>query len=148
MIKRSGVEVKPSRTTHDGVKLNQIAKETIEIIQSGNYTSESVIDISKEINSSIDGSIYYAGEISISIGESVPIQAVIEVTNETTAQAAVRLCSKSNLVALNFASARNPGGGFLSGAIAQEEDLCRCSALYGGLKKHPKFYPKKIPILV
>lgn len=31
---------------------------------------------------------------------------------------------------LNFASAKNPGGGFLRGAKSQEEDLARCSALY------------------
>jgi len=31
---------------------------------------------------------------------------------------------------LNFASARNPGGGFLSGSSSQEETLAKCSALY------------------
>jgi uncharacterized protein (TIGR02452 family) len=42
-------------------------------------------------------------------------------------------------VALNFASATHPGGGFLSGARAQEEYLARSSGLYACLKDNPMY---------
>jgi uncharacterized protein (TIGR02452 family) len=42
-------------------------------------------------------------------------------------------------VALNFASATSPGGGFLSGARAQEECLARCSGLYACLADNPMY---------
>jgi uncharacterized protein (TIGR02452 family) len=41
---------------------------------------------------------------------------------------------------LNFASARNPGGGFQNGSQAQEESLARSSALYPSLREAPDFY--------
>jgi uncharacterized protein (TIGR02452 family) len=67
----------------------------------------------------------------------------IEVTDETTQAAAHRLVSLEggpDLVLLNFASARNPGGGFIKGAKAQEEDLARCSGLYPCLLTQPEYY--------
>ncbi len=144
MIKRNGVEIMNART-----KNVSIAKETLEVIKSKKYTSPSgnIVDITNELDSAMTRTIYYEGNSLIgSLPDQAPIHCSIEVTNETTAQAAVRLqgLGKTNLVALNFASARNQGGGFLAGAIAQEEDLCRASGLYGCLKRKPLFYNANI----
>lgn len=139
MIKRDGVEVMNART-----KNVSIAKETVEISKKKRYRSLSgkVVDIADLQNFAMENTIYYPGDSSPTFREPAPIHAQIEVTNETTAQAAVRLLAdgKTDLVALNFASARNQGGGFLAGAIAQEEDLCRASGLYACLKTKPLFY--------
>src|SRR5262249_48342696 len=64
----------------------------------------------------------------------------IHVTNETTLGASLRLveCGLRPL-ALNFANGIHPGGGFLHGARAQEEGLCRSSALYHTLVGDPMY---------
>jgi uncharacterized protein (TIGR02452 family) len=63
-----------------------------------------------------------------------------EVVNGTTLAAARRLAAEGKRpVALNFASAKRPGGGFLSGAIAQEESIARASALFACLDRQPMY---------
>lgn len=65
-----------------------------------------------------------------------------EVTNETTLNAARRLYDANigEVLALNFASARNPGGGVLTGASAQEESIARASGLYPCLLEASEYY--------
>lgn len=67
----------------------------------------------------------------------------ITVTGETTFAAARRLIVAEGITdvcCLNFASAKNPGGGFLGGAQAQEEALSRASGLYLCLKSKQTMY--------
>jgi len=64
----------------------------------------------------------------------------VQVTNETTLGASRRLVERGfQPLALNFANGIHPGGGFLSGARAQEEVLCRSSALYQTLVGDPMY---------
>ena len=66
----------------------------------------------------------------------------IEVVEGTTGDTGRRLAAEveGRVAILNFASAKNAGGGYKRGTKAQEEDLCRCSLLYHALKEQPGYY--------
>jgi len=67
-------------------------------------------------------------------------ETIVQVTNETTLGASFRLVKRGlRPIALNFANGVQPGGGFLMGATAQEEVLCRSSALYRTLIGDPMY---------
>jgi uncharacterized protein (TIGR02452 family) len=69
-----------------------------------------------------------------------PTDTQVQVANQTTLEAACGLVNKGlNVLALNFANGVNPGGGFLHGARAQEEVLCRSSVLYLTLRGDPMY---------
>ena len=68
---------------------------------------------------------------------------LVEFMDETSTEALVRLRKENpdfKICILNFASAIHAGGGFLSGALAQEEQISRSSNLVRGLKTQPAFY--------
>lgn len=139
MIKKNGVALMNARTNNVAV-----GKETLAIVKEGNYLTRSsvIVDFSSDLDKAVEGTILYKDEPQTQIKKT---EAKIEVTPETTGQAARRYCDAGkDIVVLNFASARNPGGGFLAGALAQEEDLCRCSALYTCIKTKPIFYNENI----
>jgi uncharacterized protein (TIGR02452 family) len=121
-----------------------LAQETVDILSKGHYTAPSgrVIDIAAELERAVSGSRLYRGDDFPGELKSVGHhQTFIEVTSETTLEAARRVASTdSNPLCLNYASARNPGGGFLSGAQAQEESLARSSGLYPCIVQMAEMY--------
>lgn len=64
----------------------------------------------------------------------------VRVANETTLGASLQFVqSGMRPLALNFANGIQPGGGFLGGARAQEEVLCRSSTLHQTLVDDPMY---------
>jgi uncharacterized protein (TIGR02452 family) len=116
--------------------------ETVDILRAGFYVAPSGgrVELQSLVARAIEGTRTYPPDAAVPAPMTGQFATQITVTNESTLVAARRLIDAgSRLVALNFASARHPGGGFLSGARAQEESLARSSALYACLEHNPMY---------
>jgi uncharacterized protein (TIGR02452 family) len=126
--------------------LAELGQQAVVILEAGSYQTSTgqTVSIREDLASAVEETRLYQPD---GFGHEAPVQlqgeTLIEVTSESTIAAARRLDAASPGCApccLNFASARHPGGGFLSGARAQEESLARSSGLYASLVRMREMY--------
>jgi uncharacterized protein (TIGR02452 family) len=133
------------------MRREQIANDTLHILEQGKYQSPNghPIGLTADLLDCVNNTECYDPEALVRIRDQVlsrPTEfdaMTFEVENETTLQGIARLALSheyGRIGVLNFASAKNPGGGFLTGAQAQEESLARSSGLYASLVKGHTYY--------
>ncbi|MBO9633125.1 MAG: TIGR02452 family protein [Chitinophagaceae bacterium] len=125
----------------------EIANNTLEILNRGAYINKDGISIElRELQqfAVTHTKLYTPDQLDdlVTVIPAARFETKFEVENETTLDAARRLVNEGEAdpLCLNFASAKNPGGGFLGGALAQEECIARASGLYPCLLQAPGYY--------
>ncbi|KAJ7155148.1 hypothetical protein C8R46DRAFT_960304 [Mycena filopes] len=126
-------------------RLQDIASSTLKSIQKEEIRVDGhKYDITEVLENSKRETTYYPPDSLLSAWNDVPASgsslfhptATIEFLETTTLAAARAAAGKqipSPIGVLNFASAEQPGGGFINGANAQEESIARSSTLYPSL---------------
>ncbi len=126
-----------------------IGENTLEILKQNHYTNElgELVDLTKIQQRAIANTKLYPPALSDELCAKRPTSATkykttFHVVKETTLNSVRNLVDLglSNVVYLNFASAKNPGGGFLGGSQAQEESIARATGLYPCLLSAFEYY--------
>ena len=116
----------------------EIANKNLQYFKQGGYN-----------NVSFNKDIYTAKLYTPQTLQSIPIKCIsngldakVTVYNQDTCECAKRFIGQGSTCILNFASAKNVGGGFLNGSKAQEECICRLSTLYASIdsQKAKEYY--------
>ena len=120
-------------------RLRALARENEHLIEAGYYrrTDGTRVDIGEAVRAAREATRLYGPE-PVEVPAPEPVKTRFAVTGGSSLWEARRLLGP--VAVLNFASARNPGGGYVNGAQAQEEALCRASALYTCLLEAPAYY--------
>ena len=113
------------------------------MIQAQKHVENMNLLYENDIKDCIKTSIIYSGQPIPKFNIKNPTNTEI-ILDDTDSVSALYSCNENDIVAvLNFASYKNPGGGFMAGAMTQEEALCHESILYNVISNQrfkDKFY--------
>ena len=138
--------MKNNKQKNSRSRRSSLAHDTVKIIEKGYYevANQQVLIKDKVAFCDKNTRLYTPNDLAeLAETTTVTSESKIEVVNETTLQGAKRLFDSGSfkrIGVLNFASAKNAGGGFLGGSQAQEESLARSSALFSSLQQCPSYY--------
>lgn len=126
----------------------KIAEQTLDCLQQGHYlVNGSRIDIAQQHRASAEASSLITPAQSDELVKQMDntrrdTQAKVTLVSAPTLQVIIELNSHYDrqIGVLNFASAKNPGGGFLNGALAQEESLAIAGGLYDTQLRNERYY--------
>ncbi|HEY6722648.1 MAG TPA: TIGR02452 family protein [Polyangiaceae bacterium] len=122
------------------------SRQILDILATGHYETPSgrSVSIEQEQAAAEENTRLYSPDELVALRDTDPsgprFSTSVEIVDATTQEAGHQWARPEGAAVLNFASARNPGGGFLTGAVAQEEELCRCSGLYPTLLTQRRYY--------